>query len=137
MILDLKNTQESNETINAELIISDKRQAFVTITLLRNTIAGRLVDVASDIDSQISKITYITGIAKHVDFIHGVIEDITLTEEFIGLIPIIDTTTADHKQDMSLVTDGARQTISRNIGDLNNVERKAKTTECVVGFLQF
>ncbi|KII63520.1 General transcription factor II-I repeat domain-containing protein 2 [Thelohanellus kitauei] len=40
---------------SAELIYHDKQQAFATISLSKNMIAERVVDVYSDLDSQLSK----------------------------------------------------------------------------------
>ncbi|KII65906.1 General transcription factor II-I repeat domain-containing protein 2A [Thelohanellus kitauei] len=79
----------------------------------------RVVGVARDLESQLSK-KNITDTATRAVFIRGFNKDINITEEFVELIQMIDTTTADDayqcldesldrycvewKQAMSLVT---------------------------------
>lgn len=90
----------------AELVCPEKRQAFANISLTRNTIAERNSELSADLDSQlkhntksflaftiaIDESTDITGVAKLVIFICGVDETLAVTEEFLGLVPMMDTT---------------------------------------------
>ncbi|KII71664.1 General transcription factor II-I repeat domain-containing protein 2 [Thelohanellus kitauei] len=126
----------------------------------------RDVDVYHDLESQLSKklkllITFSIAIDESLDitymgqlavFIHRVDEDIKIPEEFVELIPTIDTTMADDlyqslvesldrlgvdwKHAVSLVTYGAPQMISWKVG-VAKIERKVTKTECQAGFLQF
>lgn len=93
----------------AELVCPEKRQAFANISLTRNTIAERISDLSADLDSQlkrrvksfiafsvaINESTDITDMAQLALFIRGVDETLTVTEEFLELVPMMDTTTAE------------------------------------------
>lgn len=130
----------------AELVCPEKRQAFANISLTRNTVAERISDQSADLDSQlkqrvksfiafsvaIDKSTDITDMAQLAIFICGVDETLTLTEEFIELVPMMDTTTAedifgsvvaaldrvgvDWSRAVSLATDGAPSMVGKKAG---------------------
>ncbi|KAK7925150.1 hypothetical protein WMY93_007460 [Mugilogobius chulae] len=93
----------------AEMVCPEKRQAFANISLARNTVADRISELAQDLDCQmaqkvkafvafsvaIDESTDITDVAQLAIFIRGVDESLTITEEFLDLVPMTDTTTAD------------------------------------------
>ncbi|XP_037787433.1 general transcription factor II-I repeat domain-containing protein 2-like [Penaeus monodon] len=120
----------------AETVCPEKHQAFANISLTRNTVADRISDLAEDLDSQlklaIDESTEITDVAQLVIFIRGVDDTLTVTEEFVELVPITDTTTAadivtvlvgaldrvgvDWSRAVSLATDGAPSMTGRKAG---------------------
>ena len=127
----------------AEIVCPEKRQAFANISLTRNTVADRISDLSADLDSQmnhkvksfvafsvaIDESTDITDVAQLTIFIPGVNDTLTVTEEYLGLVPMMDTTTADDimsslvgaldrvgvdwSRAVSLATDGAPSMIGR------------------------
>lgn len=130
----------------AELVCPEKRQAFANISLTRNTIAERISELSADLDSQlkqrvksfiafsvaIDESTDITDVAQLAIFIRGVDETLTVTEEFLELVPMMDTTTAedifgsvvaaldrvgvDWSRAVSLATDGAPSMVGKKAG---------------------
>ncbi|XP_037774968.1 general transcription factor II-I repeat domain-containing protein 2-like [Penaeus monodon] len=130
----------------AETVCPDKRQAFENISLTRNTVADRISDLAEDLDSQLKRkvksfIVFsvaideskdITDVAQLAIFIRGVDDTLTITEEFVELVPMTDTTTAadiftalvgaldragvDWSRTVSLATDGAPSMTGRKVG---------------------
>ncbi|XP_037794130.1 general transcription factor II-I repeat domain-containing protein 2-like [Penaeus monodon] len=130
----------------AETVCPEKRQAFANISLTRNTVADRISDLAEDLDSQlkhkvksfiafsvaIDESTDITDVAQLAIFIRGVDDTLTVTEEFVELVPMTDTTTAaniftalvgtldrvgvDWTRTVSLATDGAPSMTGRKAG---------------------
>ncbi|CAL9692766.1 unnamed protein product [Knipowitschia caucasica] len=130
----------------AELVCPEKRQAFANISLTRNTIAERISELSADLDSQLKrrvksfiafsvatdKSTDITDVAQLAIFIRGVDETLTVTEEFLELVPMMDTTTAedifgsvaaaldrvgvDWSRAVSLATDGAPSMVGKKAG---------------------
>ncbi|XP_037789324.1 general transcription factor II-I repeat domain-containing protein 2-like [Penaeus monodon] len=130
----------------AQTVCPDKRQAFENISLTRNTVADRISDLAEDLDSQLKRkvksfIVFsvaideskdITDVAQLAIFIRGVDDTLTITEEFVELVPMTDTTTAadiftalvgaldragvDWSRTVSLATDGAPSMTGRKVG---------------------
>lgn len=86
----------------AEIVCPAKRQAFANISLTRNTVADRISELSEDISIQLknkikSFITFsialdestdITDVAQLAIFIRGIDKSLTITEEFLELIPI-------------------------------------------------
>jgi len=72
-------------------------------------VAGRISDISANLDSQLKKkvksfvmfsvaldeSTDIADVAQQAIFIRGVDETLFVTEEFLGLVPMIDTITAN------------------------------------------
>ena len=93
----------------AEIVCPEKRQVFANISLTRNTVAERISDLSANLDSQLknkvkSFVTFsvaldestdISDVAQLAIFIRGVDETLSVTEEFLGLVPMMDTTTAN------------------------------------------
>jgi len=84
-----------------------KAEVFANINLTRNTVAERISDISANLDSQLKKksvVCYIFGCAR---WKHGYFRRCTtshihswrwwdfVTEEFLGLVPMIDTITAN------------------------------------------
>lgn len=94
----------------AEIVCPDKRQSFANISLTRNSVADRISDLAGDLDTQInhkvkSFVAFsvaideskdITDVAQLAIFIRGVDETLTVTKEFLELVPMTDTTTTTY-----------------------------------------
>ena len=87
---------------------SEKRQSFANKSLTRNTIYDCISDLAADMDGQLEKkgasfVAFsvaidespdITDIAQLAIFIHVVYAGITVTEEFVQLVPMTGMTKA-------------------------------------------
>jgi len=69
-------------------------------------VAGRISDISANLDSQLKNkvksfvmfsvaLDESTDIAQLAIFISGVDETLSVTEEFLGLVPMMDTTTAN------------------------------------------
>ncbi|KII68601.1 General transcription factor II-I repeat domain-containing protein 2A [Thelohanellus kitauei] len=113
-----------------ELIYSDKRQSFATKSMSRNTIEERIIASFQKIAIDESK--DITDITQLSDLNSGNDKDIKITETFVELIPLKDTTTTnylcrcledsldrlcvDWKKATVLVLDGAPQMIGMKAG---------------------
>ncbi|KII70746.1 hypothetical protein RF11_09969 [Thelohanellus kitauei] len=69
----------------------DKRQAFYTVSLPRKTFSEGAFDIAGELDESID----ITDIAILVVFIRRVDKDIKITEEFVDLIHMKESTNED------------------------------------------
>lgn len=88
----------------AEIVCPEKHRAFANINLTRNTVADRISDLLADLDSQLkhrikSFIAFYVAIDKSTDItdvaqLAGVDDTLTVTEEFVELLPMMDTTTA-------------------------------------------
>lgn len=141
----------------AEIVCPEKRQAFANISLTRNTVADRITDLSVDLDSQlkrkvksfiafsvaIDESTDITDVAQLAIFIRGVDDTLTVTEEFVELVPMTDTTTAadiftalvgaldrvgvDWSRAVSLATDGAPSMIGKKAGVVTKCREKVQT----------
>ncbi|KII66707.1 hypothetical protein RF11_13048 [Thelohanellus kitauei] len=78
------------------LICPEEKQAFSTISLSTNTIEDKVVDVASDLNSQLKKLklvrVQISYIAQPANFIRGDDKDINIKEDFVEFNSTIDTT---------------------------------------------
>ena len=85
-------------------------EVFTNISLTRNTVAERVLDISANLDGQLNKKiksfvifsvalderTNILDVAQQDIFIRGVGETLSVTEEFLRLVPMIDTITANH-----------------------------------------
>lgn len=130
----------------AEVVCPDKKQAFNNISLTRNTVADRIADLSKNIDQQIKEkiktftafsiaideSTDINDIAQLAIFIRGVDKNLFVTEEFLELVPMFNTTTSDDifnslvnclervevdwTKAVSLATDGAPSMLGRKAG---------------------
>lgn len=151
----------------AEIVCPEKRQAFANISLTRNTVADRISEISADLDSQlkhkvksffafsvaIDESTDITDIAQLAIFIRGVDETLTITEEFVELVPMMDTTTADDifsalvgaldrvgvdwSRAISLATDGAPSMIGKKAGVVTKFREKVHAANGGDGFWTF
>ena len=140
----------------AETVCPDKRETFANISLTRNTVADRISDMSEDLDSQlkrkvksfiafsvaIDESTDITDVAQLAIFIRGVDDALTVTEEFVGLVPMMDTTTAediftalvgaldrlgvDWSRAVSIATDGAPAMLGRKAGVVTKYREKVQ-----------
>ena len=78
--------------------------------------AGRISDISANLDSQLKKkvksfvifsvaldeSTDMSDVAQQAIFIRGVDETLSVTEEFLGLVPMMDSTTANDFSTLSL-----------------------------------
>ncbi|XP_065327981.1 extracellular calcium-sensing receptor-like [Pelmatolapia mariae] len=142
---------------DAEIVCPEKRQAFANISLTRNTVADRISDLSADLDSQlkqkvksfiafsvaIDEGTDITDVAQLAIFIRGVDDTLTVTEEFVELVPMTDTTTAadiftalvgaldrvgvDWSRVVSLATDVAPSMIGKKAGVVKKFRDKVQS----------
>ncbi|KAI3367307.1 hypothetical protein L3Q82_008354 [Scortum barcoo] len=127
-------------------VCPEKRQAFANISLSRNTVAERIGELARDLNSQlkdkvksfiafsiaIDESTNVTDVAQLSMFICGVDASLTVTEEFVALVPMLDTTTGndlfeslfgildqlevDWSRAVSVATDNAPSMIGKKAG---------------------
>jgi len=93
----------------AEIVCSEKLQVFANISLTRNAVAERISDIFANLDSKLknkvkSFVTFsvaldestdISDVAQLAIFIRGVDETLSVSVEFLGLVPTTDTTTAN------------------------------------------
>ena len=93
---------------SAEVVCPEKRSAFANINLSRNTVADRVEDLSGNLGRQmndkiksfiafsvaIDERTDGTDVAQLAILIRGV-ETLIITEEFLELVPVKDTTTAN------------------------------------------
>jgi len=91
----------------AEIGYSEKLQVFAIISLTRNTAAVRIWDIFSNLDRQLKnkvksfvsfsvaldESTDISDVAQLAIFIRGVDETLSVSVEFLKLVPMTDTTT--------------------------------------------
>ncbi|XP_066969270.1 general transcription factor II-I repeat domain-containing protein 2-like [Macrobrachium rosenbergii] len=142
----------------AEIVCPEKRPAFANISLSRNTVADRVEDLSGDLGRQmndkiksfiafsvaIDESTDVTDVAQLAIFIRGVDETLTITEEFLELVPMKDTTTAMTSSALSLecwtrpewTGPGAYKAIKSNIGcdGLCADETSVKATHKAINF---
>lgn len=141
----------------AELVCPEKRQAFGNISLSRNTVAERIGDLAGDLNSQlkdkvksfiafsiaIDESTDVTDVAQLGIFIRGVDASLTVTEEFVEMVPMTNTTTAndvfsslvealdrlgvDWSHAVSVATDGAPSMVGKKAGVVAKLREKVQT----------
>lgn len=141
----------------AEIVCPEKQQAFVNISLTRNTIAERISDISVNLDSQlknkvkaftafsvaIDESTDVTDVAQLTIFIHGVDDTLTVTEELVEMVPMSGTTTSDDiftalvgaldrvgvnwSRAVSLATDGAPSMIGRKAGVVTKFKEKVRS----------
>jgi len=92
-----------------EIVCSERRRVFANISLTRNTVAERISDLSANLDSQLknkvkSFVTFLVALDESTDisdiaqlaiFIRGIDGTLSVTEEFLGLVPMIDTTAAN------------------------------------------
>lgn len=140
----------------AELVCPEKRQAFANISLSRNTVAERIEDLAGDLNNQlkdrvksfiafsiaIDESTDVSDVAQLGIFICGVDASLTITEEFVALVPMTDTTTADDpfaslvgaldrlevdwSRAVSVATDGAPSMVRKKAGVVVKLREKVQ-----------
>lgn len=143
----------------AENICPEKRSDLNSISLSRNTVAERISELATDLDNQlkekvkqfvavsvaIDESTDITDVAQLAIFIRGVNASLDITEEFLQLVPLLNTTTSDDifcaVQDaldkigldwsrvVSLATDGAPAMIGKKSGAATKIKKKSRIDE--------
>ena len=91
------------------MCVTKKRQSFANISLSRNCISDLISDVVADMDYQlmekivsfevfsfgIDESTDITDFAQLATFIHGDDASLTVTEEFVQLVPTTGMTKAE------------------------------------------
>uniref|UniRef100_A0AAG5DR17 SPIN-DOC-like zinc-finger domain-containing protein n=1 Tax=Anopheles atroparvus TaxID=41427 RepID=A0AAG5DR17_ANOAO len=116
----------------AENICPEKRSDLNSISLSRNTVAERISELATDLDNQLKeKVKQFVAVSLAI-FIRGVNASLDITEEFLQLVPLLNTTTSDDifcaVQDaldkigldwsrvVSLATDGAPAMIGKKSG---------------------
>ncbi|VVC41017.1 Hypothetical protein CINCED_3A015779 [Cinara cedri] len=73
-----------------KVIYPKKKQAFMNISLIGNTIAQRIEEMANNLKQQLHEKTI---------FIYRVFDNFGITEELLDLIPMIDTTTGSDLYD--------------------------------------
>ncbi|CAB4063755.1 unnamed protein product [Lepeophtheirus salmonis] len=143
----------------SELIFPEKRQTFTNISLTRNMIAESILELSEDLTSQlkqkvggfiafsvaIDKSTDITDVAKSAIFIKDVYNTLTVTQEFVELVPIgviTGTTTAedifvadvaaldrvgvDWSRTVSITEDGAPSMIGKRDGVMTKFKAKVQ-----------
>ncbi|XP_071744163.1 general transcription factor II-I repeat domain-containing protein 2-like [Lepeophtheirus salmonis] len=143
----------------SELIFPKKRQTFNNISLTRNMIAESILELSEDLTSQlkqkvggfiafsvaIDKSTDITDVAKSAIFIKDVYNTLTVTQEFVELVPIgviMGTTTAedifvavvaaldrvgvDWSRAVSITADGAPSMIGKRDGVMTKFKAKVQ-----------
>ena len=121
-------------------------EVFANISLTRNIGAKRISDISGNLDSQLknkvkSFVTFsvaldestdISDVAQLAIFIRGVDETLSVTEEFLGLVPMVDITKTnyifnslvgmlnkvgvDWSRAVSIVTDGVPPMIGKKAG---------------------
>ncbi|XP_073714947.1 general transcription factor II-I repeat domain-containing protein 2-like [Misgurnus anguillicaudatus] len=135
----------------AEIVCPEKRQAFANINLTRNTVVGRIsvsgfgqpAEAKSKVSVAIDESTDITDVAQLAIFIRRVDDTLTITEEFVELVPMTDTTTAadiftalvgaldrvgvDWSRAVSLATDGAPSMIGKKAGVVTKFTEKVQS----------
>ena len=93
----------------AEVVCPEKQSAFANISLSRNTIADRVEDLSQEYGRQmneriksfiafsvaIDESTDVTDVAQLCIIIRGVDDTLTVTEEFLEMVALKDTTTAN------------------------------------------
>ena len=151
----------------AEVVCPENRSAFANISLSRNTVADRVSELSGDLSSQmkdkiksfiafsvsLDESTDVTDIAQLAIFIRGVDQSLTITEEFLELVPMKDTTTADDifsaltaaldkvgvdwSRAVSLATDGAPSMVGRKAGVATKFRDKVQTANGGQGFWVF
>ncbi|KAM4562536.1 general transcription factor II-I repeat domain-containing protein 2-like [Odontesthes bonariensis] len=130
----------------AELVCPENRQALANISLSRPTVTERVEELSSDLHSQLKEkiksfvafsialdeSTDVTDTAQLAIFIRGVDAALNVTEEFVSVVPMTDTTTAndvfvslvgaldnlevDWSRAVSVATDGAPSMVGRKAG---------------------
>ncbi|XP_060118462.1 general transcription factor II-I repeat domain-containing protein 2-like [Heteronotia binoei] len=154
-------------TIAAEAVCPDQKQAFANISLSRNTIAERICDMSENLRKQltekaksftafsvaVAENTDVTDLAQLAIFIRGVDEEMHVTEEFVEIIPMKDTTTdddifrnlvgaldkmgVDWAKAVSLATDGAPQIIGKIAGVAAKLKEKLLAADPQHQFFNF
>ena len=93
----------------AEIVCSEKLQVFADISLTRNTVAERVSHIFTNLDGllknkvklfvtfsvALDESTDISDVVQRAIFIRGVDETLSVTVEFLGLVLMTDTTTAN------------------------------------------
>ena len=98
----------------AEIVCPEGKQKFKKISLSRNTVARRIETIAQNLDDQLESrvksfvsfsvcLDESTDVTDVAQLVRGVSSDLSLTEEVLDLVPLLDTTTAANILD-ALVT---------------------------------
>jgi len=141
----------------SEILIPDKKKLFESISLSANTVASRITDLAENVKKQlIEKAGYFEAFSIALDectdlvdtsqctiFIRGVDSKFNVTEEFLDLVPLKNTTTGRDlfkgleeclekaglpwNKLVSMVTDGAPAMCSQKIGVVGLVKGKLQS----------
>jgi len=131
-------------------------EVFANISLTRNAVAERISDISANLDSQLknkvkSFVTFsvaldestdISDITQLATFIRDVDETFSVTEEFLGLVPMMDTTTpnvifnsllgvlkrvgVDWSHAVSIATDRAPSMVGKKAGIAPKLRVKAQ-----------
>ena len=140
----------------AELVCPESRQALANISLSRPTVTERVEELSSDLRSQLKEkiksfiafsialdeSTDVTDTAQLAIFIRGVDAALNVTEEFVSVVPMTDTTTAndvfvslvgaldnlevDWSRAVSVATDGAPSMVGRKAGVVVKLREKVR-----------
>ncbi|KAL0202287.1 hypothetical protein M9458_000305 [Cirrhinus mrigala] len=151
----------------AELVCPEKKQAFASISLSRNTVAERIEDLARDLNRQLKdkvktfiafsvaldESTDVNDVAQLGLFIRGVEESLNITEEFVELVPMTDTTTSndiyasligaldrlkvDWSRAVSVATDGAPSMVGKKAGVVTKLKEKIQKENPTQKFWNF
>lgn len=138
----------------AELVCPEKRQALANISLSRPTVTDRVEELSGDLKRQLkekvksfiafsvalNESTDVTDVAQLAIFICGVDASLNVTEEFVSVVPMMDTTTANDvfvsligaldnlevnwSRAVSVATDGAPSMIGRKAGVVVKLREK-------------
>ncbi|XP_070595014.1 general transcription factor II-I repeat domain-containing protein 2-like [Erythrolamprus reginae] len=144
-----------------EVLCPDQKQAFLNVSLSRNTVADQICELATDLQVQLFEkgkdfIAYslavdvstdITGMAQLTIFIRGVDSNLCVTEELLDMRPMRGTTTGKDifeavskcVNDMKLpwdkltglTTDGAPSICGEESGLVGRMREKMKSENCV------
>ena len=140
----------------AELVCPESRQALANISLSRPSVTERVEELSSDLRSQLKEkiksfiafsialdeSTDVTDTAQLPIFIRGVNAALNVTEEFVSVVPMTDTTTAndvfvslvgaldnlevDWSRAVSVATDGAPSMVGRKAGVVVKLREKVR-----------
>lgn len=140
----------------AELVCPENRNAYANISLSRPTVTERVEELSSDLNDQLKEkirsfiafsialdeSTDVTDTAQLAIFIRGVDASLNVTEEFVSVVPMTDTTTAndvfvslvgaldalevDWGRAVSVATDGAPSMVGRKAGVVVKLREKVR-----------
>lgn len=147
------------------ILCPDKKKLFEGISLSPNTVASRIIDLATNVEKQLTETTKkfeafsialdestdVTDTAQCAVFIRGVDSNLNLMEEFLELIPLKSTTTGrdifqvlekciekhglSWDKLVSMATDGAPAMISQNVGVVGLTKKKLNSLGTGINFV--